>query len=76
MVASRQVASWSPVVASRSPAVASGRQVASQGSELSDWRTQRLADSPAASAVHMPVPGVAAMEVDEEAHSTTSSVAS
>ena len=27
----------------------------------------RLADSPAASAAHMPVPGVAAMEVDEEA---------
>ena len=30
-----------------------------------------MADSPAASAAHMPVPGVAAMEVDEEAHSTT-----
>ena len=34
---------------------------------LALWRTQRLADSPAASAAHMPVPGVAAMEVDEEA---------
>ena len=39
-------------------------------------RRARLADSPAASAAHMPVPGVAAMEVDEEAHSTTSSGAS